>query len=383
MISFKEMNLLLNRYWILKEEDKDAYFAAKDAARDYKELLQDKLGYRLIQNPSIIRLEKLPGIPQPWMGISAFEDLMDYGMFCVMLAYLEERGPGDQFVLSQLTEAVQELFPAEPKPDWTLFRHRRSLVRVLRFAEEQGMLVTDDGDSQRFSDTAESEVLYRATGASRYFMRYFTGNVLDCNTIEDLVDDESLGQDQDRGRFRKYRVYRRLLMEPAVYSEFGDDGDMIYIKNFRAMLQKDVEQVLDGTLEIYRNCAWAVPGEAHRGGALFPDTRALSDIVLHLAGIIRQQIASGGLRPGPDERMTLSQPHFIRLLGICRSEFGHGWSKEYREADDSKLSLEVMAYMRDFGMVSSAPDGRELTLLPLLFRFEGKYPAYYAPKENE
>lgn len=89
--------------------------------------------------------------------------------FVFALSFLEDKGPEDQFVLSNITEYIEAQYDGPDKVDWTLFQHRKSLVRVLNFAVDIGIIKIDDGDHERFSESEDTEVLYENTGISRYF----------------------------------------------------------------------------------------------------------------------------------------------------------------------------------------------------------------------
>ena len=109
----KELEILLERYWIGKEEDKELYYRIKDAYPKLKGFLQDRMGYRLIINPYLIKLEKLPGMPEPWMGIEDFTDKLEYAFLCLLLTFLEDKGVEEQFILSQVTNFIEAIFPQD------------------------------------------------------------------------------------------------------------------------------------------------------------------------------------------------------------------------------------------------------------------------------
>ncbi|MBZ4646087.1 MAG: hypothetical protein PWR27_1200 [Petroclostridium sp.] len=371
----KELEQLLERFWIVKEEDKELYYAVKDASPKFKSFLEDKLGYQLIITPYLIKLEKLPGKAEPWMGITGFDDPMEYAFLCLLLMFLEDKGPEEQFVLSQVTEFIEATFPGEEKVDWTLYKHRRHLVKVLRFAAEINLIKLDDGDEQSFSNTLETEVLYENTGLSRYFVRNFTGNILNYTSWRDMEQGEWLDVDRDRGRVRRNRVYRRLFMSPAVYSEGVEDQDYLYIKTYRNILQKDVEDILDSQLHIHKNGAFIVLDESkHFFKDVFPDSKNISDIVLQLNSIIVELLSKGELTKNENDTITLSTARFESLIELCRERYISGWSKEYREMKLSKLCEEVTAYMKSFNMLEVQDSQKEITLMPLVGKMIGKYP---------
>ena len=67
---------LLENYLILKERDKDLYYDVKDNIDKYKSFIYDNLAYDIIIKDDFIKLEKIPGIPEEWMGINEFTTSM-------------------------------------------------------------------------------------------------------------------------------------------------------------------------------------------------------------------------------------------------------------------------------------------------------------------
>lgn len=379
----KELEILLENYWVIKEKNEDLYHQIKDASSKFKEFIEDKLGYRLIINPYLIKLEKLSGKCEVWMGIKDFDSQLEYGMFCSVLSFLEERGSGDQFVLSQVTEYVQSTWPGREKIDWTLFRHRRSLIKVMRYSAETFLLRVDDGDDSTFMDASDAEVLYESTGLSRYYVRYFTVNIMNCTSRKDIEDSELLESDRDRGRVRRNRVYRRLTMSPAVYNEGGDDADYAYIKNFRNILQKDFEAMLGADLHIHKNGAFLALEPSSRIKDVFPANSTISDIVLQINAEIVRLLNEGQINRREDDIIVVSRPKFENLIENCRGKYLNGWSKEYREMSMEGLCNAVAAFMEDFSMIEQASGGRDIRILPLCGKIIGSYPESFGKTREE
>lgn len=377
----KELETLLEEFWVIKENDKDLYYKIKDASTGFKEFLEQKLGYKLIINPYLIKLEKLPGKAETWMGVQGFEDKLDYALLCLLLAFLEDKSSGEQFVLSQVTEFVQAAYTGDDKVDWTLYRHRKSMVKVLRFASAIGMIKVDDGDEGRFMDSAETEVLYESTGLSRYFVRNFTGNIMNYSTWKDMESGEWLEMDRDRGRVRRNRVYRRLVMSPAVYSEGADDSDYLYIKNQRGLIQKDVEDYLGSQLHVHKNGAFLVLDPSKNFKEVFPSQKSISDIVLQVNTHIVELLEANELARREDDVIIVSGVRFEKIIDNVRSRQIRGWSKEYREMPPSKLYEEVIHYMKSFSMIEVREAEKEIKIMPLAGKITGSYPSSFKPEE--
>lgn len=372
----KELEILLERFWISKEEDQELYYQVKDAYPQFKDFIREKLGYKLIINPYIIKLEKLPGKPEPWMGIEVFTSQLEYAFFCLLLAFLEDKGAEEQFLLSQVTDFIAATFPrdTEERVDWTLYNQRRYLVNVLRFAEEMFLIKLNDGAEQLFMKSAEGEVLYENTGLSKYFVQNFSGNILNYSSYKDIEQGEWLDLDRDRGRIRRQRVYRRLFMSPAVYNEGPEDADYLYIKNYRNMLQKDVEEILGGELHIHKNGAFVVLDENKHFADTFPNNKNISDLVLQINTLIRELLEAGELTLREDDTIILSRFRFEKIIDLCRQRYQAGWSKAYREMSPDKLATEVINYMKNFSMLEVLPEHKEIKILPLAGKIIGFYP---------
>lgn len=98
---------------------------------------------------------------------------LDYSIFCCGLAFCERRSIDEQFLLSDMTEDIQDLYPGEFPLDWTNYQHRKSLVRALNKMVELSLIKTVDGDIELFKNHEDHEVLYEVTVYSRYFMRTY------------------------------------------------------------------------------------------------------------------------------------------------------------------------------------------------------------------
>lgn len=107
----KELEILLNRRWILKSEDKELYYKIRDAVGEIRKYSTDKLGCQIIDNSLLVKMEKIPVVPEKFMGIEVFDSKEEYAYLCVLLMFLEDKDAGEQFILSQLTEYMTTVLP--------------------------------------------------------------------------------------------------------------------------------------------------------------------------------------------------------------------------------------------------------------------------------
>lgn len=198
---------------------------------------------------------------------------------CAVLLFLADLDDGAPFLLPSLTKAV-ETFLAEIKPvNWTQFLHRKSLVRVLQYAQEIGLVLVYDGNSADFGSNQDQEVLYENTGLSRHFPVHFGRDIMECRSIEDF---EALSWEGEDTESRRHRVYQQLALAPGLYCSDESRNDYEYIKNQRRAISTSLDKALDGELQVHKNGAFFLLSEGDRCGAVYPGTRALSDAALLL-----------------------------------------------------------------------------------------------------
>lgn len=374
------LETLLENYWIIKSEDRNLYYEVKDSIEKYKAFIQEKVGYRLIINPYLIKLEKIPGKPEPWMGIQDFGEPLDYVLLCIILAYLEDKGAAEQFILSEITDYILSSWHLKTEIDWTIYHHRRSLVRALKFVRDMNMIAINDGNENQFVNNADVDVLYECTGISRYFMRIFTGTIMDYLSWQDIHNREWLDVEKDRGKVRRNRVYRRIIMSPAVYQDGDDDADYQYIKNYRNMICKDLVEVLAYDLHVHKNGAFAIIPDGKYYKDSFPSNNSLSCIVLQLNRIIRNMVENGEVVPETDEIISVSKGMFDGWIEKLKIKYGQGWSKEYREMKTPRLIMEVLSTMQNYNMSEWCKASREVKILPLCGKLFGRYPKDFERK---
>ena len=307
-----EFRFLLDRFWVTRAENKDLYFAVKRALPHYRRLVNEQLGWNLIVNEAVVKLEKVPAKAMAWMGIQEFQEKLDYCLLCALLLFLSDLDDGEQFLLSSLTEGIEALLAEVQPVDWTRFPHRKSLVRVLQYAQRTGMLLVYDGASEGFGSDQTQEVLYENTGLSRHFPTHFGRDTLHCASIEDYEAFLWEGEEADRGRQRIQRVYRQLALAPALYWSRQNRSDYEYVKNQRSWLNHHLGEAMGGELQIHRNGAFFVLDEESRFGLVHPREAAIPEAALLAAA----GTGCGGCLPPPGGRYGFPNPAGIPA-GAC------------------------------------------------------------------
>ncbi|MDY5957193.1 MAG: TIGR02678 family protein [Frisingicoccus sp.] len=372
----KELEILLDRRWILKSEDKELYYKVRDSIGEIRRFATEKMGCQIIENSLLVKMEKIPAIPQAFMGIEDFTSREEYVFLCMLLMFLEDKDGEEQFILSQLTEYIEANMPGTPV-DWTIYTNRRRMVKVLRYAASQGLIKVTDGSDDLFMDEKSGEVLYENTGASRYFMRNFSRDIMDYTSPEDFRESDWFDVDEDRGIARRHRVYKRLLFSVGMYKNAGSEEDFEYLKYYGRRLAEDLEQNFDCQVHIHKGSAFFMMGDDCRMGAPFPGNNALSDIILLCCGKIREKVTGGLWKTGSDDRIIVEKIEFENMLKEVKAEKGSGFTKNYREMPEGEFVRELTDNLERWTFIGRDETKHQVVIYPSAGKMAGRYPEDY------
>lgn len=363
---------LFSERWFVKTVNKEEYYQVKDEVGKYQSLLSEKMGYHMIVNPYVIKLEKIPVVPENWMGIMEFNEPLDYVFFCLTLMFLEDKEIEGQFILSQLTEFIQSTWKQEDV-DWTIYQNRRCLVRVLKYCVKCGILQVYDGSEDSFRNDSQADVLYLNMGVSRYFMRNFTKDITGFTSSKDFLEEDWFGLNEDRGIIRRQRVYRRLLTSMGMERTEETEEDFAYIRTYgKKNIEKDFSDLLNCELQIYRNQAFLILSEASNMGKCFPDANGLSDITLLIARMIRAKVGCGEMKPDLQDMIYIQENQFLDIIETCKKTYQNGFAKSYREMTAKEFCRVVMEYLLQMELIERE-EGR-IKIRAAFSRVVGVYP---------
>ena len=377
--------ILLENFWVLRREDSETYRLIREREHPLRTYFREKVGFQLIVNPHLAKLEKIPAEPESWMGVADFIEVREYVLFCTLMAYLESKTVEEQFLLSDLCDQLNGYYPEGDGLDWTNYNHRRSLVRVLQYAQEQKVINAVEGDVSGFGFDEEQEVLYEVPLVARYFMPSYPRELPEFTSLEEILSGEwreMSGMEEEEGLRRRHRVYRKLMLSPGSHFPAEDDPDLNYLRKFRHRIAEDVAQHTPFRFELHARTTLLALPERRARHTFFPESKALSDIAMQLAGVVREKLHRQQLSPRQDGSLELTGVEFERWVEECWQRFGAGWSKEYREALITKTAQDVLKYLQEWKMARRDPEKNTVILFPLLGRITGRYPTNFNRKNT-
>lgn len=369
------LTCLFENYWILRADDPERYHQLRRLEKDLKRILDDRFGYRLHIHTQFIKLEKIPVEPRNWMGIPEFQDVMDYTLFACVLAFLESKEQNDYFLLSHLVEELTENYPDREGLDWTNYRHRTSLVRVVTELLKLRLMDRIEGEISQFAQNEQFEALYRVTLYARYFMRTYPEDIYKYDDWHTLTDED---QERLTTHGRRWEAYRRLMMEPVVRRTRDNSEQLFnYFRVQRRSIEEFFERMTPFSFELTRDAAMLTLSERRQSYTYFPAQPVIHDIVLQLAAQLRKQ------NPVRDAfgMVSLSSQEWLSLVQNVQQAYASGWSKEFREMTTQRLADRVLEEACSWQLADVRAD--QIELFPSLVRFTGRYSDDFLKKERE
>lgn len=409
---------LLNQPFISYSRQPGLYGKARDHYRDLRDWFHEQTGWSLILTRKFVKLEKSPVVWQPWMRVDGLRDGRDYGLFTYGLWYLEGLGDGEQFLLTEMVEAIRDhLLAVDIAIDWTVYDHRLAMSRALKKLRDLEVIAAVEGDESDWARSADGhDVLYEASPLARYVLRQFPKDLASYEQMEELYGLETTPREETREgvrtvrgthadgeggrdghaplvpdagvalehagavasdtaavRSRRHRVIRRLLQEAVVYDWQWDEASRRYVQTQRASLIDRLEQWTGLVGHRYREGLVFTWPELTGPMDLFPSQAAMSDLITLFGAELR-----GVLGEAPDklERdgngcIMLTQSEFEGLLVTLRTRSGDLWTKEFRELTSAELASQVAAHLEGWNMGVRSESG--VILYPGLVRWHGYY----------
>lgn len=364
-----EIRALLENYWIIKDTDKELYFKVKRSLNQIRKFITEQLGWKLIVDEKFIKVEKVPSHAHPFMGIDTFIEITDYCILCSLLMFLEDKEDSEQFLLSELVDMIKIQLKDYIQIDWTKFSHRKSLIRVLQYAENKGILIIYEGSSNDISNNIDTEILYENTGLSRYFATIFNKNISQFETYRDFESEQFI---DDSRYFRTNHVFRQLISSPILYWKDSDNPDYIYINQQYQYLNEVFYQNTGTNLHIHKNAAFLVVDEDDYFGTVHPRDNMLSELVVLVCTKIRSKVLEGIILKDSYDLLKISINDFKDIVSRCKKDYNTVWSKEYREMKPEDLVSAVKSYMEKWMMIEQIEDN--IIVYPSVGKFTGKYP---------
>lgn len=349
----KSIQKLLHEYWIVKEEDMKSYFLIREHELVLKKYFTENFRYRLIVQPDVVKLEKIPQRPKKWMGTDLRIDKYnnDYTMLMLILAFLEEKSDR-QFLLKDIKEFVEYHHPNR-NLKWINQEgrfNRLSLVRVINYCKKKYLLHVVDREINEFRDDENYEVLFQGTKLVRYFMRNFNFDLGSKFSFEDIQSSQNQIEDELDITLR-HKLMRMLFIEPVLNEDDLTEEMKDYLKKYGHIIDHHLEKYSDYRLERYKGTSFLTKSET-TSEKVFPENIQSNDTILtiQIGTLLRDGIVDGKIIPNAMGTIVLSEDEFLQLLKKAKILFGAGWSASYRNKSGKNMADDIMNYIESWNL---------------------------------
>lgn len=377
--------VLLSRPWLTKQDDPDEFLLIKDHFEYLRDWFYEHAGYSLLVTRWFAKLDKVPGVYRAWMEMDGFRQPLDYALFTYGLWYLEARSDGEQFLLTEMVEAIRNhLLASDFDVDWTLYHHRLSMVRALKKLRSLGVLTSIEGEETGWArDDTNANVLYEASPLARYVLRRFPRELMAYGDIDELYEVEQAAATVATShemmynadvRSRRHKVFRRILMEPVVYDFEWTDEERRYVQTQRSWILSQMDEMVGLEGRRFREGLYFYWPELMADMDLFPTQSAVSDVTMQFAAKLRDMLLEDPNRYPLDENgcLHLTQGEFEGILLVIRETSEAYWTKEHRDKSTTQLADDILAHMAQWNLAAQDDTGG-IVLLPGLSRYCGNY----------
>ncbi len=366
------MQLLLNNFWILKEDDLDNYYKIKRNQHLLRDYINKTLGSRLIIHDRFIKLEKIPAQALESIGLPNFILQTDYIYLCLILLFLEDKTRETYFMLSDLIDYVKNTAVAlelNNVPNWTLTKERKSLKRAVNFLEKIKVIKLKDASKDDFSDNENAEALYISTGLSNYVMRMFNNEIFDIKQEEDFIKDEWTYQNDEKGDIRKYKIYRNLIYTPCIYMNDISKSEIDYLKQLRHHISNELSN-LNYELELTKNMALVFENENALTKDSFPNNKRISAIVLIVLTKLYELIKENKIILNEYEIGKISYEDLYNIIIDIKNKYNIYLSKTLKDLTDSAFFENILDILETYTFIRNVDNYYEI--LPAIRIFNSK-----------
>lgn len=362
------MEALFETNWIIREENRHIYHVIKRNEREISKHLLGNYGLKLIVRSDFIKLEKIPISPKSWMGIKGFTTEMDYVLFCCAMAFTEEKGEEEAFLLNELIETMTLFYPQKDLLDWTNYGHRKSLVRVLNKMVNLHLIEVIEGNANDFTEKKDDyEVLYKISKYSRYFIRSYPENFDIYQNGESFIASE---ESNNLTEFdNRTRIFRKLLMEPVILRTAENEAEFYYLRNQQLFIENYFEKFTSFSFELTKNTAMLTLQERKTAYETFPSLKSLDECFIQLVDIVRKE----NFKYNAFGEIILTENQWKALVEKHTTKNASGWSKKERELSNEQLANNLLSLGKEWGMLTENEAG-EIVILPNFSRNVGQYP---------
>lgn len=375
IIPFQDcVRALFDRYWIRQADDPEMFYAIKQQENALEAYFRTQFHYHLIVENTFVKLEKIPFIARPSMGILEFEREQSYMFFACLLAYFEDKGEDQQFLLQDACEAIRNYAPEETGPiKWEDRSTRKAFVAALKFCREQHIIEEIDQQIEGFRDQIDHEVLLQTTSMFRRILTLYFSDLSKLQTIEEF--EGAVRKEIEEATTLKQRIMRTWFLESALRHEELTSEERETLDCGFESWQEEIESQFDFMhVERYKSMSAIVHSE-YQYGQYYPNVRhnQTMNAAIQWATEVADQVRKGEIIPDLYGRIRMPERQAFQIFLIVKDKFQSGWNKEFTQIKSPEAAWKtVLEILEQFSIIKSLED-KHLYCFDLAGRITGGY----------
>lgn len=353
------VQILLAQRTIFRDQEPVLYQLIRQYYGELSRFFREHLDLELARHATFFEVKKIPLKAASWMQISGLNTKLDYALLACVLAFTETRGETEPFLLTELTENIEQDFPLSNFIDWTSYQKRLSLVHVLQVAVELRVIEQVDGLLRHFEQHQEAEILFRIGPYARFLLADWDDDTL----LAANFDWQQMISERQRNSTAHVRVLQQLLFTPGISRDATNSADFSYIRHQQQYLEDFFSRYTDLNFELTKDTAVANLSEPRKAFDYYPSETAIQRMLLLTATIFYQQ------KPQRNEygQVRLSFNQWQHLVGQMQAGALAYLAKKYQQMSEQQLSRLLLNEAVAWGFVAQV-NADELLLTPLFIR---------------
>lgn len=347
-------------------------------------------GWRIQRTSTLVRLIRHVSATTPGYIYERLKEPKDFACLTWILWYAENRqlsghGNDQQFLLSQLTEQLQEQSTqtvqgseSEHVLDFRRQTDRYSIQRALHYLQDLGGLQLVDGQTKEWVEQKDNaDVLYEFTDVARSLVAALNPQLV-AEISEQLREPTAVLQPTRIASVNVTpltRAWRSLLLGPALF-KFDDPEAFQTLLPHADRTADELLETFGWLLDIRRNYACIVRESGSSTGpvSVLTPYGTNDQIALLMCTIIRERVISGALR-SPDTYgcVRVTTEDMTELFYAVRERYGEHWGNEARNKASQSLLNDVQRKMRQIGIIRGPDETGTVLILPLAARYNATY----------
>ncbi|MNI27832.1 hypothetical protein D3C73_815880 [compost metagenome] len=375
-MSFQDcIRVLFDCYWVRQEDNPEVFYAIKKQESDLETYFRSQFRYHLIVEGTFAKLEKIPFVARSSMGILSFGKKQSYIFFACLLAYFEDKGEDQQFLLQDGCEAMLSYAPEEVRNiSWEDRSTRKAFVEALEFCRDNHIIEEIDQQIEGFRDQIDHEVLLQTTSMFRRVLTLYFSDLSKLQTINDF--EHAVQKEIEEATTPKQRVMRTWFLESALRHEELTPADREALNCEFESWQAEVENRFDSIhVEKYKSTSAIIHSE-YQYGQYYPNAWNSQTInaAIQWATEVFDRVRRGEIVPDLYGRIRMHEREAFQIFLTVKEKFHYGWNKEFTKTKSSEAVWKmVVEALGQFSIVKPIGDN-QLYCFDLAGRITGEYP---------